>query len=70
MKIKSIIGPEPVHKSEYPTTWFIDYDGVTEIREVTENLGTYGITWYEVHAGDKLIAKMNALHTAEVRYAT
>lgn len=68
-KIKSICGPEPHRENEYPWAYLLGSDGVTSIEEVTENLGTYGITWFVVKSGDQIIAKMNALHTLHVAYS-
>lgn len=66
--IKSICGTEPRRDGEYPWAYMVGSDGVTEIDEVTENLGSYGITWFIVRAGENTLAKMNALHVAHVGY--
>lgn len=68
MRIHSITGSEPRRDGEYPVCWAVGYDGVTRIEETTENLGTYGITWFEIFKEDKKIAKLNALHTEQVKY--
>lgn len=68
LKIKNICGAEPNRENEYPWAYTVDCDGVTSIVEETENLGTYGITWFLVKNGDNVLAKMNALHVAHVGY--
>lgn len=67
-KIKLINGAEPHREGEYPWAYLVGSDGVTEIVEDQENLGTYGITWFVVKSGDAVIAKMNALHVAHVSF--
>jgi hypothetical protein len=41
---------------------------VTAIERREENLGQYGIVWFDVFAGDRMIFSMNALHVAMVDY--
>ncbi|KAB2666058.1 hypothetical protein F9K91_07970 [Brucella tritici] len=66
MKIKIIAGAEPHREGEYPWSYMVGCDGVTEIVEEDQNLGTYGITWFVVKSGDAVIAKMNALYVANI----
>lgn len=66
--IKSISGPEPHRSGEYPWAYLVGCDAVTSIHEETENLGTYGITWFVVKSGETLVAKMNAAHVVHVGY--
>lgn len=73
MRIKRVTGAEPRREGEYPTTFWVGYpktgDTVHHIFEETENLGQYGITWFVAKRKDgSPIAKMNALHVAEVEY--
>lgn len=68
MKINRIDGPEPHREGEYGWSYLIGCDGVTSIEEQTENLGSYGITWFIVKRGEDAIAKMNALHVAHVGF--
>ena len=67
-KVKSICGAEPHREGEYPWSYLVGCDGVTDIRVEGENLGTYGITWFVVLSGDTVVARMNALHVAHVGY--
>lgn len=68
MKINRIDGPEPHREGEYGWSYVVGYDGITSIEEHTENLGSYGITWFIVKRGEDAIAKMNALHVAHVGF--
>lgn len=68
MKIKSVIGPEPLRDQEAPGVFQVGYNGVTRIDEYEQNLGTYSIIWYEVYGEKGRLAKLNALHMAAVEY--
>lgn len=70
MKIKRIDGAEPHREGEYGWSYVVGYGGITTIEEQTENLGSYGITWFVVKRGEDPIAKMNALHVAHVEFAS
>lgn len=67
-KIKSIYGPEPLRSGEWPVGHVVGFDGVTHIDEKDENLGTYGIHWFCVWAGDQEICRLNAVHVAQVDF--
>ncbi|WP_187967919.1 hypothetical protein [Aquibium microcysteis] len=67
--INGICGVEPNREGEYPHAHAVGFGGVTEIVEELENLGSYGIKWFVVKAGENTLAKMNALHVAHVGYA-
>ena len=67
-KIKAIFGVEPLRENEYPSVFLVGSDGVTEIMSREENLGEYGIRWFDVFEGRRLVASMNARFVAEVHY--
>lgn len=67
-RIKEIYGPEPMREGECPLIHAVGRKGITEITEEHENMGTYGINWLVVKAGDTLICKINALHISEIYY--
>lgn len=71
-KIKAIYGPEPMREGEYPTGYEVGRNtpagAVTEIKVRHDNFGDHGIGWFDVYAGEKLIASMNQRATAEVYY--
>lgn len=64
--IKAILGDEPRRDGEYPMAHVVGHGGVTRIEEDTENLGSYGIHWFFVYAGDDLLFRVNALSVASV----
>ena len=64
-KIKNICGAEN-QRGEEPDFYAVGYSGVTSIERAEENLGTYGIVWLRVMAGEVEIARMNALHVARI----
>lgn len=72
--ISGVYGPEPAHGG-YQGVMFIvgkehEFSGpVTSIVEREQNLGTYGIQWYDVWCGEHRVASLNAAHVAEVRYS-
>lgn len=68
MKIKGIFGQEPRRDGEYPEGATVGYDGVTQIVEHLENMGSYGILWFTVFKGDHLSKKLNASHVSQVIY--
>jgi hypothetical protein len=47
----------------------IGHNGVTRIERREENLGTYGIVWFDVFKGEHLDASFNALAVADVYYS-
>ena len=46
----------------------VGFKGVTSIEKGEENLGTYGIVWYEVYEGSRHSRSYNAQFVAEVHY--
>ena len=71
--IKAISGLEPRREGEYPECYVVGQRGsaipeVTRIEMRLENLGSYGITWFDIFAGETLIASMNAMAVASVEY--
>lgn len=42
---------------------------VTKIERRDENLGTYGIIWYDVYRGEVRIASINAMCIEAITYA-
>lgn len=68
MKIRGVYGiPQRIDDYE-PDGATVGFNGVTRIEEFTENLGTYGITWFNIYKGDHQTEKMNALAVASVLY--
>lgn len=68
MKIKMVCGPEPRREGELPDAYLVGHGSVTSIETNEQNLGTYGIVWFNVFNGETLIASMNAMHVASVSY--
>jgi hypothetical protein len=66
--IKSIWGQEPRRDGEIPDGNIVGHDGVTRIDEREQNLGTYGIVWFDVYRGDVLVRSMNAIAISMVNY--
>lgn len=85
--IRSVQGEEPQRPNEYPWTATVGYHlhdysqgKVVRIEERQENMGTYGINWYDVwcqpepaNPGDPMpeeirVASFNALYVAVVTY--
>lgn len=70
--ISAVVGPEPTNGNQCLT--FVvgrehETSGpVTSIVEREQNLGTYGIQWFDVWCGDQCVSSLNAAHVAEVRY--
>lgn len=72
-KIKAISGMEPHREGEYPDSYIVGYGSatngpVTSIEQRIENLGSYGIAWFDIFVSDVLIASMNAMAVASVEY--
>ncbi|MEZ2132734.1 MULTISPECIES: hypothetical protein [unclassified Sinorhizobium] len=65
-KIRAIIGEGLSAEGEYPMGHIVGNGGITRIEEETENLGTYGIHWFFVYAGDDLRYRINAREVAVV----
>ena len=74
-RINAIFGAEPPREGEYPTTYVVgttfgwSRSIVARIERREENLGTYGILWFDIFDGDVLLASMNAMAVSEVHYA-
>lgn len=67
-KIKGVYGVEPRRDGELPDCYVVGYGGITNIIEREQNLGTYGIAWFDVFKGDDLVASQNAAHVSSVTY--
>lgn len=67
--IKSISGPEPLREGEYPDSYTVGNSGVTRIESREQNLGTYGIIWFDIFSGETIIASVNGLYVASIVYA-
>lgn len=67
-RIKHICGAEPNREGEYPEIYIVGASPVRRIEAREQNLGTYGIMWFDVFSDDALIASMNASHVASVVY--
>lgn len=67
-KIKLISGAEPRRDGEYPEVYLVGSALVTRIEVREQNMGTYGIMWFDVYGGETLIASMNAAHVVSVTY--
>ena len=70
-----IAGAEPHREGEYPIVYAVGNSitrgaqPITRIERREENLGTYGVVWFDVFVGDDLRASMNALLVAEISYS-
>lgn len=49
--------------------YMVGHSEVTKIERRDENMGTYGIGWYDVYKGDVRIASINAMCVEAVTYA-
>lgn len=67
-RVKAVYGPEPTRPQELPIAHVVGFDGVTQITELDENLGTYGIRWLCVWKGGFELCRLNALHVAQVDF--
>lgn len=67
-KIRAIWGAEPVRDQEGCEAYVIGFKGVTSIVRRVENLGTYGMVWFDVFAGEQRIQSMNASFVASIAY--
>lgn len=67
-KIRHIFGVEPRREGEYPDGYTIKTNGVTRIEPREQNLGEYGIQWFDIFKGDMIYASMNAMHVAHIIY--
>ena len=76
-KVLAIYGNEPPRADEFPTAHVVGSESwvqpgarlkVTSIVYREQNLGTYGIGWYDVFSDDVLMTSMNATAVAEVHY--
>jgi hypothetical protein len=68
--IIAICTREPMREGEYPDYIRIGNKGVTRIERREENLGSYGIVWFDVFKGQAEVrsASYNALDVASVEY--
>lgn len=64
--IKGVFCAEPRRDGEYPIAHVVGYDGVTEITESQENLGTYGIHWFHVWKDGVEVSRVNATGVVSV----
>lgn len=68
LKINGIWGAEPMREGEFPDCHMVGRNGVTHIDRREENLGTYGLVWFDVFADDVLRWSLNASFVASIRY--
>lgn len=75
--IKALYGMEPLREGEFPTAHIVGSKThrpdappftVTRIERREENLGTYGLVWFDVYDGDRVACSMQATAVAEVYY--
>ena len=60
----------PVVPGEDGAGYSVGAKNVGRIERREENLGTYGILWYDVYTfNDQLIASLNAMGVSEIIYA-
>lgn len=65
--IKAVYGPA---NNEGDASFYarVGTVGVTRIEQREQNLGTYGIVWFDVFKGEHLDASFNALAVVDVYY--
>lgn len=69
-KIKAIFGMEPRREGEFPMAYIAGDGNVASILRREENLGSYGITWFDIVGdGENIIVSVNALAVSEIHYA-
>lgn len=66
--IRAVWGPWPSCPDEDPTGAAVGISGVTKIERREENLGTYGIVWFDVYVGNEVLRSLNALHIEQIEY--
>lgn len=66
--IQSVWMPEPPRQGEYQSGAHVGADGITRIEYREQNMGTYGIGWFDVYRGDVAVKSFNAVTVAEVIY--
>lgn len=66
--IVGIWGAEPMRDQEDPEHHLVGRADVTRIERREENLGTYGIVWFDVFKGEALAWSMNASFVASIQY--
>ena len=74
--IMSIYGAEPMREAEYPQAYIVGHPPgaasddliVTKIEFREDNYGDHGLGWFDVWAGETLLASMSARHVADVHY--
>lgn len=81
-KIKGVFCPDPQRESEYGWSALVGFNfndarmgKVTRIERREENLGTYGIVWYDIfctnnEGEEHLVASFNAQQVEVVTYFT
>jgi hypothetical protein len=67
--ITSIYGREPHRGRKYPFDAIVGDKGITRIERREESLGEYGIIWFDVFKGDRLIKSINSLQISEIYYS-
>lgn len=65
-KIKGIYGPVVEGDERVGAT--VGHNQVTQIEMREQDLGSYGIIWFDVFRGDKLWMSLNGMMTAQVDY--
>ena len=76
--ISLICGVEPLREREYPTIYKVgdrahlpDDDDKLVVTAITfreDYFGDHSLCWFDVFAGERLIASMSARHVSEVQY--
>jgi hypothetical protein len=67
-KIIAIACPDPRRDGEYGNGARVGYSLVDRIEAREQNLGTYGILWFDVYSGDRLLESYNAVNVEVVIY--
>jgi hypothetical protein len=73
-RVRALIGPEPHREGEYPffakvgTALKVGDPLVEQITYREQNMGTYGIGWFDVHAGGQVVTSVAAMAVAEIQY--
>jgi hypothetical protein len=66
--ILAIFGHEPQREGESQSSAFVGNNGVTGIIPREQNLGSYGILWFDVFKGEHIAKSFNATAVAEIYY--
>lgn len=67
-RIESVWAPDPPRETDYADGASVGSDGITRIEYREQNMGSYGIGWYDAYRGDVAVKSFNALSIAIVCY--